>query len=307
VTFDRPGADDDFPALHLQLGSFSSRSASRGVIGSSAAAVIVALRKEPWGIRREGETSLRWRLPRGLLDTRVATTLFQAQTRFCFTQKRTFVHFEIAMPKIRSEDLEQRRQELLDRCVACFATKGFHQTSMRELSAELGISLGGLYTYFKSKEAVIQGFIDQNRAKARELFDAVTPEMTFQEGLKKMGEMKMQAMSQEDEWKSCAVWMQINAEAVINPKVRKLVAKFHQYAEDTLAAMIDAAQLRGELRADFRAPQLARLLIYFGDGFDIGRIVSPKDDPKGEVLLFFRLVEAGFSRIPRSAPRRRRP
>jgi TetR/AcrR family transcriptional regulator, transcriptional repressor of aconitase len=210
------------------------------------------------------------------------------------------------MPKLLSEDFERRRRELLDRCVARFAEKGFHQTSMRELSAELGVSLGGLYTYFRSKEAIIRAFIDQNRAQARELFDAVTPEMTFQEAIEKMGEVKLRAMSRADDWKSCAVWMQINAEAVINPKVRKLVADYYRYAEDTLAAMIAAAQRRGELGADFEAPQLARLLVYFGDGFDIGRIISPKKDSAEGVWLFFRLIEAGVSRAARPSPRRPR-
>lgn len=187
-----------------------------------------------------------------------------------------------------------RRQEILDRCVDCFAVKGFHQTSMRALSAELGMSLGGLYTYFRSKDDIIRAFVDRNRGEARALFEAVSPEMSFHEAIHTMGEMKVKSMSQTDEIKSCAVWIQINAEAVLNPKVRKLVREFYAYAEGKLTEMIKSAQMRGELSTDFDASNLARLFIYFGDGFDIGRLVSKGNRDAGEIVgLFFRLVRSG--------------
>jgi AcrR family transcriptional regulator len=45
--------------------------------------------------------------------------------------------------------------EILDKSCALMAHKGFHGTSMRDISAETGRSLAGLYHYFRSKEDLL--------------------------------------------------------------------------------------------------------------------------------------------------------
>ena len=53
----------------------------------------------------------------------------------------------------------------------CFAKRGFHQTSMHDISAEAGISVGLIYRYFKNKEEVIAAIAAEtqegNRRSAR--------------------------------------------------------------------------------------------------------------------------------------------
>jgi len=48
-----------------------------------------------------------------------------------------------------------RRTQILEAAVVCFAKRGFHQASMHDISAEAGISVGLIYRYFQNKEAVI--------------------------------------------------------------------------------------------------------------------------------------------------------
>ena len=48
-----------------------------------------------------------------------------------------------------------RRSQILDAALVCFAKHGFHQASMHDISAEAGISVGLIYRYFENKEAVI--------------------------------------------------------------------------------------------------------------------------------------------------------
>jgi AcrR family transcriptional regulator len=51
---------------------------------------------------------------------------------------------------------ESTRVEILEAAAAVIAERGFHGMSMRELSRSLGRSLAGLYTYFSSKEELMQ-------------------------------------------------------------------------------------------------------------------------------------------------------
>ena len=44
---------------------------------------------------------------------------------------------------------------IVETAAGCFVELGFHQTSMRDVAARAGISLGNLYNHFESKAALI--------------------------------------------------------------------------------------------------------------------------------------------------------
>jgi AcrR family transcriptional regulator len=76
-----------------------------------------------------------------------------------------------------------RRRQILRAAMACFARRGFHQSTMQDISAEAQISVGLIYRYFDSKDAVISAMasehkigLDEVLGRAREassLFDAL--------------------------------------------------------------------------------------------------------------------------------------
>src|SRR6201991_2298922 len=76
-----------------------------------------------------------------------------------------------------------RRAEILDAAERCFARAGFHQASMQEICAEAGMSPGNLYRYFPSKEALIAGISERNRADAVASFVMVDQAPAFFDGL----------------------------------------------------------------------------------------------------------------------------
>ncbi len=60
------------------------------------------------------------------------------------------------MPKVTEEYLDTRRQQIMAAAYRCFAKKGFHQATMRDIYAEAGLSAGAIYHYFRSKEEIIE-------------------------------------------------------------------------------------------------------------------------------------------------------
>src|SRR4026209_3004031 len=66
-----------------------------------------------------------------------------------------------------------RRGEILAAARACFARAGFHQTSMQSSCTEAGMSPGNLYRYFRSKEDIIAGIAERDRAETAQQFAAV--------------------------------------------------------------------------------------------------------------------------------------
>lgn len=50
---------------------------------------------------------------------------------------------------------DEKLARILSASAQVFARKGFHQASMRDISAETGVSLSGLYHYFASKDELL--------------------------------------------------------------------------------------------------------------------------------------------------------
>src|SRR5258706_9227225 len=64
---------------------------------------------------------------------------------------------------------QRTREQILAASLALFRDQGFDQTSMRDIAAAAGISLGSTYYYFPSKEALVYAFYarTQEAAEAR--------------------------------------------------------------------------------------------------------------------------------------------
>src|SRR6266513_962892 len=75
------------------------------------------------------------------------------------------------MSQTQIEPTVDRRRQILDAAMVCFAKRGFHQASMHDISAEAGISVGLIYRYFENKEAVISAMADQHKTQIQEVLE----------------------------------------------------------------------------------------------------------------------------------------
>jgi len=75
------------------------------------------------------------------------------------------------MPRVSAEHLAARRQQIIDAAWRRFARDGFHATSMQEVIAEAGLSVGAVYRYFPSKTDLIA-------AIAQQMADGIAAQLT---------------------------------------------------------------------------------------------------------------------------------
>src|SRR3979411_177608 len=76
------------------------------------------------------------------------------------------------MPQVPVEpSLVDRRAQILEAAMVCFAKRGFHQASMHDISAEAGISVGLIYRYFANKEAVISSMAERHKGEIHEVVE----------------------------------------------------------------------------------------------------------------------------------------
>jgi AcrR family transcriptional regulator len=56
--------------------------------------------------------------------------------------------------------------------------KGFHETSLRDLARESGMSMGGLYSYFESKDTLLLMILGEVNHTVMEVLNSAAPEVT---------------------------------------------------------------------------------------------------------------------------------
>jgi len=60
------------------------------------------------------------------------------------------------MPKVIPEYKKLARKRIIDAAYKIFYKKGYHSSTMNDVAKEVGVSKGSLYSYFKSKEELLQ-------------------------------------------------------------------------------------------------------------------------------------------------------
>ena len=66
---------------------------------------------------------------------------------------------------------ENKRRQILDAAVECFATTGYHAVSISDLAKHAGISKGLMYNYFSSKNELLKAIFNEIMAEMMQLFD----------------------------------------------------------------------------------------------------------------------------------------
>src|SRR5437762_2749901 len=140
-----------------------------------------------------------------------------------------------AMSQPQLEPTLDRPAQILDEELFCFAQRGFHQTSMHDISAEAGISVGLIYRYFANKEAVISAMADRHKNEIQEVLERARQASTLLESL----EILFTAHCCENSPKLLSAFVvDLYAEASRNPEVANLVRDVLQTSMDGVTDLI---------------------------------------------------------------------
>lgn len=77
------------------------------------------------------------------------------------------------MVTTRAQRREQKSGLLLDAAAGVIAQKGYGESSMQEIAAAAGVSVGTLYLYFENKEAILLALSERLYQRLAERLDAV--------------------------------------------------------------------------------------------------------------------------------------
>lgn len=182
------------------------------------------------------------------------------------------------MSKLKPQEVEQRRREIIEAARRCFLQNGFHQTTTDEICREAAITPGGLYHYFDSKEEIISAVIDDA---------AHTTVQNLRSTAEASGDVRtaVQALaSQFFEWirdpqldSVTRLDMEIWAETLRNEKLAGITRESRALRREWLESLIRGAVDEGVYTKDVDPRGLANLIMSIFDGLRLGRLLWRDD------------------------------
>jgi TetR/AcrR family transcriptional repressor of uid operon len=178
------------------------------------------------------------------------------------------------MSQPQTESSSDRRTQILDAALVCFAKRGFHQASMHDISAEAGISVGLIYRYFENKDAVISAMADRHKKEIHEVLERAQQAPTLLESL----EILFTAHCCEDAPQVVSAFVvDLYAEASRNQRVADLVRDVLQTAMSGVTDLIARSPEAESAAHGLKPHEQAELIFAVSRGMLMRDVLQPQE------------------------------
>jgi AcrR family transcriptional regulator len=177
------------------------------------------------------------------------------------------------MPQLQTDSVPDRRSQILEAALVCFAKHGFHQASMHDISAEAGISVGLIYRYFENKEAVISAMADRHKKEISEMLERARNAPSLLESL----EILFTAHCENEPRLVSAFVVDLYAEASRNARVADLVRGVLKTAMDGVTELISRAPEARNSTHGLSPTDLAELIFAVARGMLMLDVLRPHE------------------------------
>jgi TetR/AcrR family transcriptional regulator, repressor for uid operon len=184
----------------------------------------------------------------------------------------------LKQPRAKSD----RRSEILAAAQRCFVRSGFHGASMQDICNEAGMSPGNLYRYFPSKEALIAGIAERDRAEVAQEFASADLSKGFFAVLEGMAYHHFSERPDEQ----VQLCTEIMSEARRHPEIARISPAFDADVKKWLIDLLRAGGDRGDIARDLDLDAAATMLMVIADGVWWRRALDPAFDAKALLPIF---------------------
>jgi AcrR family transcriptional regulator len=146
------------------------------------------------------------------------------------------------------------RGKILQAALACFAQKGYHQTSMDDIVTQSELSKGALYWHFKSKQELFAALIEWFMLELGEqIFHVSTEDISAADKIREI--VKVTLNNSEQLIPFFKIFLDFRARTFEDTQLRNILSQMIEQYQNQLAEIIEVGIARGEFR-----PVKARLL-----------------------------------------------
>jgi AcrR family transcriptional regulator len=195
-----------------------------------------------------------------------------------------------------NDDTRNSRERIVEAAVACFARKGYHNTTMDDIAAESGLSKGSLYWHFEGKEALFLAGMEAVIGT----FDQAAQEMmagkaSASEKLRAFGAAFVRSWREMEGFFNVCVefWVQSEPQEQVGAFWREMLEQYHHL----MVEIVREGVRSGEFRPVDADPLVwAALAVY--DGLGIYVTLIPDLDLEAINAAFIETLLTGLEAAP---------
>ncbi|SFA93469.1 transcriptional regulator, TetR family [Amycolatopsis marina] len=196
-----------------------------------------------------------------------------------------------------NRDVAERRAQILDAAAAVFGRKGLHTAVMADIVAESGLSKGGLYWHFSSKDDIVAGllqrFFEEHVGAVESIVRAPGPAAPR---LRELGSRAVTDLTEFDGSRDLA--LEFYGLAARRTDVRELLRTYYHRYRELIAALLDQGNEAGEFRVADSADTAMTVIAQF-EGLALVRSIAPDSvDLAAQVEHFLTTVIAAADTSP---------
>lgn len=206
------------------------------------------------------------------------------------------------MAKVTEAHRDARRRRILDAAAALFARSGLHQTSMADIVRESGISFGGIYGYFASKDDIIAATADERHRKEAELYARALALSDPVEALHQLVASYGRLLADPAERLQRRVGIHLWAEALCADSVHTLVTRGAEAARATVETLLRRAGAENRLVDGVDPAAAARSLVALFQGYVLQLSWSEESDTESYTRTVRLLLDAMVRPAPSAEP-----
>jgi len=198
------------------------------------------------------------------------------------------------VPKLKPQEVEERRREIIEAARRCFLQNGFHQTTTDEICREAAITPGGLYHYFASKEEIISAVIkDAAQTTVHNLRSTAEASGDVRTAVQALATQFFEWIRDPELDSVTRLDMEIWGETLRNEKLAGITRESRALRRQWLESLIRGAIDEGVYTKDVDPRGLANLIMSIFDGLRLGRLLWRDDFDVEGALKALMLMTTG--------------
>lgn len=196
------------------------------------------------------------------------------------------------MPKISEEKMELRRAKVRQGAFKVFSQKGFSVASMEDIVRATGVSKGGVYTYFSSKDAIFLSIAEERFLIRRKRIADMPKTLRADEKIELYMRKFLESLGTTEVNEGLKFTFEFWSLKCREPEIAELAVQRYRKFEEDLMALMTVGIAEGSLKADLDMKSAILILLGALDGMGFMSAVMGVKTSEETVEDFIRMVMA---------------
>jgi len=184
------------------------------------------------------------------------------------------------MPKVSDNHKLARREQILSAAVKCFISKGFHLCTMQDICREAQLSPGAVYSYFTSKDEIIQSMSEASIGQQEALFAEIDVQNgSVLDALMHVKTFYFNQLTENPDAKECIrMDSMLLAEGFTDSKIKQKYQHNLAGLINKMSGLIELGKTNGEVKTEVDARSAAQALYALHHGLSVQLLLDQAVD-----------------------------